>query len=613
MGRKEDLDYKILREAQRLYGFQKRRKEYRAKCSARKLAALRAKRDNMKMKETAKKLAKEEEEKARKRMEREEAREMAKEMKAAELDEKKAEARRAREEAEAAEERKRKKKLQIGKTRKIDVGNETRVLEAEKYEGVGRGGGIDYDDIFARPEEYSELFKASFPHYVAAFYRNRYGDDFRFQKFHFEIMKKLDDIVFGRARKRKLYIGLAPRMGKSELMKMFVSRSYAMNPGCKFLVTSYSEDLVKKFSFEVMNTIQSQLYHRLFGVELHKRSKRKEEWETVVGGAFRCGPLGGGLRGYGAGDISGMFGGAIIVDDYMKKDSNSAWERQIAIDCYKNVLVTRGNSNDTPIVIIAQRMHQEDLVGWLMKNEPDEWDFYIVPTLNEDGTSIWEDRISAEQLIKMRDGPNRFTFWSQYQQQPIVLGGDVIKSEWFQYYDANLPHAYKRVFISADTAFKANEWNDFSAFIVWGMTPENRLHVLDLVHLKVEAADLKKVVLSLVEKYRGGVGERKTRISGIYIEDKASGMQLIQDLKRGLGLPVVPIKVVADKYSRMLEATGQIAAGNVMLPDLPAHPVSRKILSETEAFRADMSHKHDDICDALAHGIKYGFMRRGLF
>ena len=72
MGRKEDLDYKILREAQRLYGFQKRGKEYRAKCSARKLAALRAKRDNMKMKETAKKLAKEEEEKARKRMEREE-------------------------------------------------------------------------------------------------------------------------------------------------------------------------------------------------------------------------------------------------------------------------------------------------------------------------------------------------------------------------------------------------------------------------------------------------------------------------------------------------------------------------------------------------------------
>lgn len=606
---KEKIDYKILREAQRLYGFQRRGNEYKAKLSAKKLAALRAHRDNMANAAKARKMLKEEERKAEERAKKAEERKKATEERRAAKEEEK---RQKAEAAAAAEERSERRKFKPDVTGKVSVRNET-AESVSKYEGAGRGGSIDYEAIWSNPAEYAELLRASFPHFLATFHRDKEGSDFQFQKFHFEILKKLDDLMLGRAKKKKLYIGLAPRMGKSQIMKFFVARGFALNPRSRFIVTSYGEDLVKKFSFDVMSTIESPLYKRLYGIELHKHAKNKEEWETVQGGAFRGAPLGGVIRGYGAGTLESGFGGAIIVDDYMKKDSNSAWERQIAIDCYNNVLLTRRNSPDTPIVVIAQRMHQEDLVGWLMENEPEEWDFYIVPTLNEDGTSIWEDRITAEQLTKMRDGPNKFTFWSQYQQQPIVLGGDVIRSEWFRYYDVNATYAYKRVFISADTAFKANEWNDYSAFMLWGMTVDNKLHLLDLEHLKMEAADLKKVVLRLVNKYRGGIGERKTTISGIYIEDKASGIQLVQDLKRGLGLPVIPIKVVADKYSRILEATGQIQAGNVLLPQSASHPISRKVLSETEAFRADMTHRHDDICDAMAHGIKIGFARRGWF
>jgi predicted phage terminase large subunit-like protein len=95
----------------------------------------------------------------------------------------------------------------------------------------------------------------------------------------------------------------------------------------------------------------------------------------------------------------------------------------------------------------------------------------------------------------------------------------------------------------------------------------------------------------------------------LFIEDKASGQQLIQDFKR-IGLPVRPIEVTKDKLTRVEEVLDYIAAGLVHLPENRAYGNNNILLSECEAFSRDMSHKHDDIVDTLVHLINNTIAKR---
>ena len=67
------------------------------------------------------------------------------------------------------------------------------------------------------------------------------------------------------------------------------------------------------------------------------------------------------------------FGGALIIDDFLKADNyKSAVEKENCIDIYMNTLKSRLNNPETPIIIIAQRLAKDDLIGWIEENEPND-------------------------------------------------------------------------------------------------------------------------------------------------------------------------------------------------------------------------------------------------
>ena len=125
------------------------------------------------------------------------------------------------------------------------------------------------------------------------------------------------------------------------------------------------------------------------------------------------------------------FGGALIVDDALKASNvKSQAEMQNAIDYYNNTLKSRlNNQRKTPIIVIMQRLALEDLTGYLLENEPDDWDIIKLQGLNEDtGEALWEEKYPADELLKLKK-INPFVYYGQYQQEPIVIGGSVIKTE----------------------------------------------------------------------------------------------------------------------------------------------------------------------------------------
>lgn len=468
-------------------------------------------------------------------------------------------------------------------------------------------------EIMSRPQDARPLFLGSFEYFVRVFHYYMTREQFIFMPFHTELSNKLMDYVTGHNEKQNLYIGISPRAGKSQLCIYFIAWSYAFNRSSNFIYTSYSGNLCLKHSKIIRSIIQSELFQKVFGITVDRNTSAGDLWRIMDGGEFRAVPMGGAITGFGAGTFADRFGGAIIVDDFLKADDyKSKAEKQNTIDIFENTLKSRKNRPaKDPTIIIAQRLAKDDLIDYIREKYPDEWDFYVIPAYNEEtGESFWEDRYPAKMLETMKE-QNPFLFYSQYQQAPIAMGGGIIKHDWWQYYKDPHDTRYQRIFITADTANKTKEWNDYTAIGVFGLTLQNRLRLLDMVHAKMEMPELQATMLAIWEKWKMGIGN--CRCAEILIEDKASGTQVIQTLHRVGGLPIRGVIPERDKLTRVYDAIPQIAAGNIELPENENHKISREFLAEADAFSSDDSHEHDDMVDMMTMAIDNAYTRHGYF
>ena len=109
-------------------------------------------------------------------------------------------------------------------------------------------------------------------------------------------------------------------------------------------------------------------------------------------------------------------------------------------------------------------------------------------------------------------------------------GGNVFHREWWQIYDTDwdMPSQFLETIQVWDTANKAKTRNDYSVCATWGRT-ETGLYLLDVFRARLEYPELLTTTQDLYQDWRP---------SKILIEDKASGTQLLQDLKRKM-LPVI--------------------------------------------------------------------------
>ena len=407
----------------------------------------------------------------------------------------------------------------------------------------------------------------------------------------------------------------------SSICQMYCAWSYMLNPHSNCIYTSYSDDLTSSFSKDIRAIIESDAFKTLTGIKLNKAKSGADYWATSLGGGFRAASMGGSITGFGAGVSGDEFGGALIIDDPNKASSvKSQAELQNVVDYFNNTLKSRlNNQARTPIILIMQRLGLEDLTGYLLENEKDSWDIIKLQGLNEDtGEALWEEKYPAEELLKLKK-INPFVYYGQYQQEPIVIGGSVLKTEWFRYYNPREHYDYQYTFVTSDTAQKKGEANDYTVFSFWGKTFDNRLHWLDMVRGKFEADELREQVKLCWNKWTS------SEISpyGFYIEDKSSGIGVLQELRKTFPMPLLPIVrarrkddegkwLAADKFSRCMTAAPYIANGWVYLPNGEKDDISSQLLSECAAFRADLSHKHDDMCDCLFDAIDVAFGSTGL-
>lgn len=442
---------------------------------------------------------------------------------------------------------------------------------------------------------------------------------------HHGLFDAIDKIVKGVTK--RLNINLPPRAGKTTLASYLVVFILTINPKSNIIYTSYSQSLLTDIALRVRDILEHPIYKALypstvqyeseevapedeFWAEYLRKESNKNTYSakkiiTSKGGVVLFASIGSQITGYGAGirNVKGLTG-ALIIDDANKPDDiYHPTLRNRVLRYFSGTLLSRLNNPDVPIINIQQRLHLEDLSGVLQ--EKYGFDTLKKPLLDENGVCQIPSQYTEERIKELQ--VDNYVFTSQYQQEPIVLGGQVIKREWFGYYPVNTKFDYKRIIIAADTAISAKECNDFSCFLVGGITQQNKLHILEMSHGRWEYPELKQEAINIYNRWQ--LDKRSTSASSFVIENRASGQQLIQDFKRA-GLPVTAIDVTKDKLSRVEEVLTYIANGNVLLPESEQYSNNPVLLAECEAFTRDMAHSHDDIVDTLCHLINNTIAKR---
>jgi predicted phage terminase large subunit-like protein len=401
---------------------------------------------------------------------------------------------------------------------------------------------------------------------------------------------------------KRLIINVPPRYSKTELAVVnFAAWAMGKAPDSEFIHTSYSGTLAANNSFQARELVQYDEYRHIFPeVEIRGDSNAKNEWRTTEGGVFYATGAMGTITGYGAGKHRPSFGGAIIIDDPHKADeAKSNVKRRNVIEWFSTTLESRKNSKDTPIILIMQRLHQEDLAGWLLNGgNGEKWEHIMLPALRDDGTALWPEKHDVETLKRM-EASNRFVFSGQYQQRPTVQGGNIMRGDWFQLYDVAPRIKYRAIY--ADTAQKTAEHNDYSVFEEWGLGEDGKIYLLDLIRGKWEIPELERRAPAFWNKAKGRDVVVTGQLRQMKIEDNASGTGLIQRMKLDHRIPVAGIKRTKDKYTRLTDVIGYIESGYVCLPRNA--PFLSDFVGECEAFTADDSHPHDDQIDPMIDAI----------
>jgi len=209
---------------------------------------------------------------------------------------------------------------------------------------------------------------------------------------------------------------------------------------------------------------------------------------------------------------------------------------------------------------------------------------------------LWPFKHTAEELEEMKTSDG-YNFSAQYEQNPHQKGGSIFLNEWWGYYSI-LPPDFEYKAIFCDTALKDGQHNDYSVFQCWAKY-EGRIYLVDQFRQKIKAVDLKRELINFWNSNKGTTVQPNR---GLYIEDKSSGTQLIQDIQRIGGIPVIAIPRNKSKIERANNLVNWIKSGLLFLPEKASYIQDYKI--EFEAFSPLMTHKHDDQIDPTLDAIE---------
>jgi predicted phage terminase large subunit-like protein len=396
---------------------------------------------------------------------------------------------------------------------------------------------------------------------------------------------------------RRLIITLPPRSLKSLCASVALPAWFLGHyPWERVVVVSYSDFLSRTHANDFRRIVNHPLYQATFPALRLDRDTDREIVTTERGKRIATSI---------DGTLTGLGGNLIIIDDPIKLgDAMSDAVRERVIEWFRSTLLSRGDDkSETRIVVVMQRVHENDLVGYLQ--EQGGFEVLNLPSIatKTDSYDLGGGRIytrlqgellhpaheSVATLIELKREMGPIAFSAQYQQSPIPPGGTIIKRKWLTTYDYVGIQPGDRIVISCDIALSEMETGDYSACVVLLIRNEV-FYILEVLRGRFPFETLKKKIIDLKKRYHP---------STLLIEESSISLGLIQSL-REQSINVTTYKPDTDKRARLIAQTDLFDGGSVRLPQRAAW--LEEFVAELLAFPAG----HDDQVDALTQGLAWG-------
>jgi predicted phage terminase large subunit-like protein len=248
----------------------------------------------------------------------------------------------------------------------------------------------------------------------------------------------------------------------------------------------------------------------------------------------------------------------ILIDDPVKPDDAfSETMRERVNRRFNNTIASRTNSPETPIVVVMQRLHENDMSGYLLAGgSGEEWEHLCLPAIDEHGEALWPEKHSIEKLRSMEQA-DPYTFAGQYMQIPSPLAGGIMKPDNITIIPA-LPVGIVEFVRGWD--FAASTKGDFTAGAKIGVLPDGRWLIADMVRIRVSPDERDAALVNTAN--RDG---DNCRIS-IPQDPGQAGLTQVKYLVRSLsGFSVKATPESGNKVVRAEPFAAQVNVGNVVM------------------------------------------------
>ncbi len=384
-------------------------------------------------------------------------------------------------------------------------------------------------------------------------------------------------------------INMPPRHSKSMTITESLPSYYLGHfPEDRIIEISYNDTFARKFGKKNKEKVR-QYGKELFGVEIAKDSSAHDEWtlDNNVGGMISRGVLAG---------ITGQGADLMIIDDPIKnrEEADSQNHREKIWDEWIDSFSSRLHPGAI-VILILTRWHEDDLQGRLLNPEygqPLNWQVFNFPLEAEEddvlgrepGEPLWAERYGHTFIEERKRYPSSFN--SLYQGRPTSQEGNIIKRDWWQYYD-NLPQMAIKI-MSVDATFKDKEDSDFVAIQVWGKVGAN-MYLIDRVKARMNFPTTLQAIRNMKKKHPD--------ISSLLVEDKANGPAIIAMLRNEIG-GIIAVNPQGGKVARVNAVSPHIESGNTYLPRQAEF--THDFVEECAAFP---NGKNDDDVDAMSQAL----------